>query len=49
MWSGSANVVDNQSRSFHLGLNIMESNCFTIFPNLCSLVDAAVSHHVLHL
>ena len=52
MWSGSANLVDNQFRSFHLGLNVMESNCFTIFemlPNLCSLVDIAVSHHVLHL
>lgn len=31
MWSGSANLVDNQFRSFHLGLNVMERNCFT--PN----------------
>lgn len=39
-------LVDNQFRSFHLGLNVMESNCFTIFemlPNLCSLVDGSFS------
>ena len=39
MWSGGANLVDNQFRSFHLGLNVMESNCFTIFEMLPNSVE----------